>query len=976
MRRQLLLFAALAGGLSGCTEAPVTVPLRSLERSGEVAFVCAGPDRTGRDIDECPDFEGGDNRLLALVTQTLRGEVAVVDLSRGGVLDFDRASPGFDFLPIGANPIDIVSTPGGSASFVGVGEVGKEGIFALPTTCIRSPLPDLTSWPACALPAAPGDMAIVIDPQNRAACDILPAEPGGGSAAPGECPFADLSRESSPPGRRKLVVSVPALGAIAILDAQAVLDRPQGSFDPCPVERWIELRAELPTGPVTPVVPDDLKSEECAPPNLNFGPAPDSFTPLPGGFALADTTLYIADRGAPVVHVLDLADPCAPARFPALLPASFDAPGRIVTTSRVAVSPITSKGQRFVYAIDELEGSVMAFDVTPGSTQRTPIVRAGAPQWPFNPGDRVPDRIAFDSPARDLVFALRDVPIVDPSTGAAAIGTFCDPISPSPGAAYRPTPALSRGAGPRELRGVFGFIALANGQVAVIDVEDFDAPCRRPKTKNSAPEVDFRGCASDPATPEFYTEDHTEGGRPTVTDEASCLVVQPHRPRSAAFFKTTPERGVRAPALRTHPQLSAPTGGALPTNASEEGRLRPKLLAVDFEDPEGGTEPAMVYVGTTLFRAGAGANPLVLDPAQAERPSVALMFTEPRAHPPEDELTLTYEGALVRKRATGFLQPEKSPPELFDPDANFCSRGVEDVALAAETGAEHGASDPDAFGRRHADFVQIVSELRGQDDPHWTNVGSCGGQRGAAAALLCRNTFGSAEAPSAARELLVREAYQNRLVIEPRHARSEGEKAALLDLVDCCFRRAGAVEYEVRGGRQWVLMSRETGFRHNVRSGGEKEGFRCVRDRCPRRRFLKSRVFEISSQACKPPGPDDPPPDCAIGPRLPEDAACVLPSTAPVTPGGPGSECIFQSLTHRFVVYRGAAPSERGMAFVWQTAGGFITLSANLAAQTAAVSPQSLVFVPQIGQLAVVDGAAEGLVLVSLDAIAISRLFF
>ena len=56
--------------------------------------------------------------------------------------------------------------------------------------------------------------------------------------------------------------------------------------------------------------------------------------------------------------------------------------------------------------------------------------------------------------------------------------------------------------------------------------------------------------------------------------------------------------------------------------------------------------------------------------------------------------------------------------------------------------------------------------------------------------------------------------------------------------------------------------------------------------------------------------------------------------------------------------------------------GGFITLGANLAAQTAAVSPQSLVFVPQIGQLAVVDGAAEGLVLVSLDSVAVSRLFF
>ena len=44
---------------------------------------------------------------------------------------------------------------------VGVHEVGREGIFALPTSCIvprepDEPLRDIRTWPACRLPAAPG----------------------------------------------------------------------------------------------------------------------------------------------------------------------------------------------------------------------------------------------------------------------------------------------------------------------------------------------------------------------------------------------------------------------------------------------------------------------------------------------------------------------------------------------------------------------------------------------------------------------------------------------------------------------------------------------------------------------------------------------------------------------------------------------------------------------------------------------------
>lgn len=40
------------------------------------------------------------NHLFALVTQTTRGEVAIVDLTAGNVVDIDNSTPGINFLPV------------------------------------------------------------------------------------------------------------------------------------------------------------------------------------------------------------------------------------------------------------------------------------------------------------------------------------------------------------------------------------------------------------------------------------------------------------------------------------------------------------------------------------------------------------------------------------------------------------------------------------------------------------------------------------------------------------------------------------------------------------------------------------------------------------------------------------------------------------------------------------------------------------
>ncbi len=76
------------------------------------------------------------NHLYALVTQITRGEVAVVDLTGGYVVDVDPNTPGTNLLPVGRLPSDIVTTPDGKMAFVGSADPNAPAIFALPATLV------------------------------------------------------------------------------------------------------------------------------------------------------------------------------------------------------------------------------------------------------------------------------------------------------------------------------------------------------------------------------------------------------------------------------------------------------------------------------------------------------------------------------------------------------------------------------------------------------------------------------------------------------------------------------------------------------------------------------------------------------------------------------------------------------------------------------------------------------------------------
>ena len=110
----------MLGGLAlSCSEQPVSVAVRSLEQSGNVAFLCLSRndrEHPGRPMQHCGKIRNSSSEdpgtLHAFVTQMTRGEVAVIDLNEETVVDLNPSKPGFNFIPVGAVPVDICHARG------------------------------------------------------------------------------------------------------------------------------------------------------------------------------------------------------------------------------------------------------------------------------------------------------------------------------------------------------------------------------------------------------------------------------------------------------------------------------------------------------------------------------------------------------------------------------------------------------------------------------------------------------------------------------------------------------------------------------------------------------------------------------------------------------------------------------------------------------------------------------------------------
>jgi hypothetical protein len=978
-----VLTAFLFCGCNQNTSSQVTASLLAVDDMSLLCVERTGSPGLGRvfieyglPLEACVDGTSSNRAMLALATQPETGEVAVLDASSCAqpsyspqspcsvnLVDAETAQPGLNFLPVGAQPVGIVSTPGGTASFVAVAEPGKTGIFGLPTSCIGTrergseddakAVRDLRTWPACRLPSAPGAILLLRDQQlSRGRCDgkadvVAPEDQ--------ECP-ADLTSEERS-GRLKLAVTLPDRGEVWTLDAQSILDHEPGTYELCEAEQVVALRNDRPEE-LTQAVPADLSSEAKVYTDLG-GSWVSTPTDLAGDFDALHGEVYVADRTAPLVHKLDTRDVCAISEGEPLYPVSLKEPNAVIATRKVALSPQIDALGRYVYAIEDSgttsSSSAMVFDVTPGKTQRTPIVLERSQLVPGH----VPDRVDISGPASDVDFVYRD-PGAPGENGINTSGVMCDP-EPShdsyPGASFRPK--TSTGAGPSQMRGLFAVISDFGGALSIVDVEDYDAPCRRP---SDSAKTYGEGCASDPWRGTTLNDDDET----RVTDEKSCHVFQPHRVRSRNLY--TDDVGM--PRLRAFPRLRSETGASLLVDRSEQAAGNPRMLAT----PAPGEVGELTVVSTKYTTDGEDATRLEVDPGVSERNSVLLPTDEPRSYMQHSGLaTVTYEGFVgspvqATLKLVGAGEFERQDANLpanethvvanVGAGAELCRVGVEDelsmgqrgAGLAATAGglvADDAAAYALAFGERYADFVELLEPLLSDKHTYWDGVGdSCGEayrDDGVTGRRACELTFGEKADSQPQRDFRIVRAFDDELVIEPRTFRNSTERQRLLEMAACCFPDAAWIA--PRASNQWLYRD-ATQLQHSIAVGPSGA---CERSTDKQLSLLNSRAFEVACSG-----------DCdTVGaPYDDEVPVCVLDGQSALSAQPELSACEFKGLTARFAVYRGKQPSRRGMEYSFSVSGGFLPfeIPMNSFADGKYSIPQRLKFVRDVGRLIVTDG--------------------
>jgi hypothetical protein len=769
------------------------------------------------------------------------------------------------------------------------------------------------------------------------------------------------------------------------------------------------------------------------------------------GAARADNLLYVADDSIPVIHVIDVSDYLHPTEITPLLATSAAQPTRAVRVGGLAVSPFTRDYKRYLYAIDQTDNppSIIVYDITdPTGTAtgtRSSHVPLTRPHAVITPQFAV-DRIQFTAPVAAVAFGSHDFPITqDPISGANFVGAaysglLCNPnpnvnlseviasdgavVDASfkdPGAFYRNNFQVQQvPLGPTRLRGIYGFATLSNGEVVLIDVDDWDSPCRRPVGMNV-----FTSDIAPPeqATPPFnksnkltqpnqsinpletyqVPEAGQTNGTPWVTGETFFPSTQPHRARSQYNFNNDPLLGIHYPQVQVQPQLfNIVTGSGLAPGADAgDPTLFP--TATTLADPSG-------------YEGGAG---------------VRLAWEDPLVHA-NQSWNVTYEGALPTFSQNIPLNIEMNPKDdmpfetlvLTTPNGLFCRRGVEDqmvglqrvaaaraaaVTLTTTNGMPNGnvVDFPPNMEHWVGDYVQVTASLPPQTSAVWSlpSPDGCFGPDGGVQDQTvryeqCLEFFQPFINQVVARDFPILEAYDDHLVISrfsypPDNPPDGGADAAALFPVPemttnrtimgpdksnqaflrnlkCCFHDQLTVN--VRTGGEWVAVGSVSGLLHHVTADPTTN--RCVLSCNPQEALLNARNVGFytttnftggcaNSSACL----DR---NSALAMRNPMFAYFVTHPVGPAPWLSPSNTTSFP--TNCMNPSGSCVPQRvpRDLSWEFTMINAFTNQLVNLAGTGTQLSPQSMLFIPALGQVAVVDGAQEGLVLIDLSTVAVS----
>ena len=1132
------LLVAAASVVASCSQTPTNIPVRTFELAQKVDVICMQVnDTSGNPLagpipspeDDCApvpaNVDGGvlPFHLFAAVTQVARGELAIVDLTSGNVVDEDRSTPGINFIPVGSIPTDVTVAPDAQMTFVSSRDPNKPAIYGIPSARLlgdslaappagvpyggpQSPL-QLTDLFACALPQPPEALTIASLGSGRY---VLLAMLGQFGGVPAKIAAIDptplLAGAGIGDAGEDAGVAPGSLTACSVLGAIA-LASPAASTSWTPGPAWPDGVPYVDGGVVLADAEPSLGPAcSASPGGAGAGDAGDAGTTVPlavGALNQPHPTamvmrsdvpvLYVADSALPVIHVIDVSDPTSPKEQAPLLATSVNNPTRLIAVGAMAISPPTHDYRRYLYAVDTNQGSVMVFDVTdPVSSPHQPLQRPHPELNPFSP----PDRLFFSAPAATLAFVQHDWPLPSQIQGSAPIqqytGLLCNPNT---NAHPNATTFLDRGAYyradqdsviqvntsgslgsvenfPYRLRGIFAFVTLSNGTIVTIDVDDWDAPCRRPDpmaVSSIAMDISYGMTGSldvpeeagtstdfDPYhAPLTYNSAINESAATTL--EAFFPVSAPNRVRSNFLLRNDQTSGLHIPNQLGAALLFDVNGALVATNVSGGSSaplLLPSPLPPNFYDPsylQNPTEPdpslRLATSAGLLSVVGQAASPGALLPGSSLTvpAGVRVSFDDPTAQQDQD-WTITYEGALpsvaslaldmasddgsyqTLTLATGLQAGgDAGPPGTtgaFSP--GLCGRGIEDwsigqaranAALAAMSGAGLPAPGAGATGNPTlpqwtSDYVELADNLLPEGDPYWAapsaqndcwdppladppgdaeldssplandRYNTCATVYGADGEDAAPEGNQSVADINLRRDLPIIEAYDDHLVLgrfgwcpnqgcdttKPAVAEQTNNRvvvgrdpsnAPFLRFARCCFHHQAT--FKVRTGGQWLTIGSATGLLHHVQTDPTTN--RCVLACNAADALENARAFDI---------PWSPAP--AAGSTT---AGCPAPAQLPAGLDR-NSVLAMRNPMFSFVMWSGCAPlagndhTETARDLVWKFSmrGGFAPVTVSISQNTTtAVLPQSMRFIDSLGQLAVVDGAQQGLVLIDLNTL-------
>ncbi|MFK7986614.1 MAG: hypothetical protein AB8I08_11370, partial [Sandaracinaceae bacterium] len=369
----------LLAGLPACQDTPTTAPPQAFDRPDAVAFFCwdlnadapvplasCAPAELADGAEDLAEPETG-FALHALVTQTTTGEVAAVRLTgtegEPGAIDSDVRVPGFTFIAVGDVPSGVVVSPTAPKQVFVVSQ-GSAEIHAVDIAAFRQGLgSEVTVYDTLLPPGArPSDVLLSAD-----GTQLIVTLPTFGQLA-----FIDIEPDSG------------VLSAAAAPTCQRdVTD--DGVDNPTSVTGCLDLLADEPTPvdlrelaveelPAAPVYGCLLDPAPDAPPLVAPRP-PTSLgeRPRPWQLLLDDITgeVLVADRARPMIHRID------PATGTELTPLAVSVPTREITVTPLVPRSYATDDpaaltptERYLYAIDETDRTVLAVDISDPDSAR------------------------------------------------------------------------------------------------------------------------------------------------------------------------------------------------------------------------------------------------------------------------------------------------------------------------------------------------------------------------------------------------------------------------------------------------------------------------------------------------------------------------------------------------------------------------------------------------------------------------------